>query len=116
MKNWVKIFISLILLVYLIFIIDFDQLASLSLSLSLWNILGLTLLTLFGNLIRTFRWWYLFNNKESKVSFKDAISLFFIGQSLNLVMPAGAGDVAKGYFGFQKSGMKEKMYSISSLP
>ena len=115
MKTWVKMLISLALLSYLFFIIDLEQLASLSLNLNILNILALISLTLFGNLIRTFRWWYLFNDNESKVSVKDATSLFFIGQSLNLVMPAGAGDVVKGYFGFQKSGMKEKMYSISLI-
>ena len=69
----------------------------------------------FGNFIRIFRWWFLFNDKKSSVSLKDSISLFFIGQSLNLIMPAGTGDVIKGYFGGQKSGMKEKMYSISLI-
>tara|TARA_B110001452_G_C15234033_1_gene427315 strand:+ start:1924 stop:2616 length:693 start_codon:yes stop_codon:yes gene_type:complete len=42
-----------------------------------------------------------------------SIQLFFIGQSLNIILPAGAGDVAKGYYGYKITGIKEKMFAIS---
>ena len=38
-----------------------------------------------------------------------------IGTCLNLVLPASMGDIAKSYFGYQWSGVKERMLSISLL-
>jgi uncharacterized protein (TIRG00374 family) len=64
-------------------------------------------------LLRAWRWQILMNDGGLKVSFGFSIKLLFIGQALNIVMPSGAGDVAKGYFGYKEKGMKERMFGVS---
>jgi glycosyltransferase 2 family protein len=64
-------------------------------------------------LLRAWRWQILMNDGDVKVSLGFSIKLLFIGQALNIVMPSGAGEVAKGYFGYKEKGMKERMFGVS---
>ena len=45
----------------------------------------------------------------------DSIKLLLVGTSLNIILPSGAGDVAKGYYGYKWTGIKERMFAISLI-
>ncbi len=65
--------------------------------------------------IRAFRWYYLMNygQVDKLVNIKMGINITLVGVALNIFMPAQSGDIAKSYFGFMWSGIKERMVSIS---
>lgn len=65
--------------------------------------------------IRAYRWIYLMNFKQEKklVDFKMGMNITLVGVALNIFMPAQSGDIAKSYFGYKWSGIKERMVSIS---
>jgi uncharacterized protein (TIRG00374 family) len=64
---------------------------------------------------RTFRWHMLFNDKNNMIKFKDSLRLYFVGQSLNIILPSGTGDIAKSYYGSKWTGKKERMITVSLL-
>lgn len=64
-------------------------------------------------LLRAWRWNYLIGLSTDKIRFSTALRLLFVGQALNTFMPGGAGDIAKSYFGYKWSGLKEEMFSAS---
>ncbi|AQQ09978.1 putative membrane protein [Sedimentisphaera cyanobacteriorum] len=66
-------------------------------------------------LLRAYRWKVLFQNSSHSITLKDSTLLLFTGLGLNLFMPSGSGDIAKAYFGYRWSGVKERMVSISFL-
>ncbi|OXU15046.1 lysylphosphatidylglycerol synthase transmembrane domain-containing protein [Sedimentisphaera salicampi] len=66
-------------------------------------------------LLRAYRWRLLFQDSSHTISLTDSSLLLFAGLGLNLFMPAGSGDIAKAYFGYRWSGVKERMVSISFL-
>lgn len=51
--------------------------------------------------------------KQKKITFGFSLKLLLIGQALNVIMPAGTGDIAKSYFGYKEQGQKERMFSVS---
>lgn len=53
------------------------------------------------------------NNGSIKISQWNSFKFLLVGSALNIVMPAGAGDVAKSYFGYKWTGIKERMFSVS---
>ncbi|MFW5803683.1 MAG: lysylphosphatidylglycerol synthase transmembrane domain-containing protein [bacterium] len=110
----IKIICSiLIIIALLIFIKDFDF-SSISIEISLFDISAILFVLTASLLLRAWRWQLLMNNlQEKKLSFLFSTKLLFIGQALNIIMPAGAGDVAKSYFGYKQMGMKERMFSVS---
>jgi len=64
-------------------------------------------------LIRSYRWLYLMNYEGKLVNFKVAIHITLAGLALNTLMPAQTGEIAKSYFGYRWTGIKERMLSIS---
>jgi uncharacterized protein (TIRG00374 family) len=66
-------------------------------------------------LIRSLRWKMLFENARHNISLADSTNLTLVGMALNLVLPASLGDIAKSYFGYRWSGIKERMLSVSLL-
>jgi len=66
-------------------------------------------------LVRSYRWLLLFNNHSFSITFYISLKLLMTGMCLNLILPASLGDIAKSYFGYQWSGVKERMLSISLL-
>ncbi len=63
-------------------------------------------------------------NSTQKITQTDSFKLLLVGSTLNLFMPAGSGDIAKSYFAYKWSGIKErilwasiydKIIAISSL-
>lgn len=65
--------------------------------------------------IRAYRWRYLFNTASCRLSMSESVALLLVGVGLNLALPASTGDVAKSYFGYKWSGVKERMLAISVM-
>jgi len=53
------------------------------------------------------------DNGDVKIGLVNSFRFLLVGAALNLIMPAGAGDVAKSYFGYKWTGIKERMFSVS---
>lgn len=66
-------------------------------------------------LIRSWRFKLLFDTSTQRISLGESFILLLVGLGLNLTLPASSGDVAKSYFGFRWSGIKERMLSTSVL-
>ena len=49
------------------------------------------------------------------MSFVDSFNLALVGETLNMIIPASGGDVAKAYYGFKKHNLKEEMISVVVL-
>lgn len=66
-------------------------------------------------IVRALRWQILMNdgNKGKGISFYNSTKFLLVGAALNIIMPAGTGDIAKSYFGYKWTGVKEKMLAIS---
>ena len=63
---------------------------------------------------RIIRWQRLMNyNSDNKVSLLFSTKITFIGLALNIISPAGSGDIIKSYYGYKWLGMKERMLSVS---
>jgi uncharacterized protein (TIRG00374 family) len=75
-------------------------------------LLGILLLPL-GFLIRAYRWSAILNQPSDLISPKDLFLLTFVGVSLSFVLPASLGDLARAYYGYKHSGLKEEMLSSS---
>lgn len=65
-------------------------------------------------LARALRWHLLMKWAGARgLTFLFAIRLLLVGAALNTFMPAGTGDVAKSYFGYKWTGIKERMLAVS---
>tara|TARA_B100001287_G_scaffold106033_1_gene89237 strand:+ start:18303 stop:19214 length:912 start_codon:yes stop_codon:yes gene_type:complete len=114
-SNYFKLIISSLVILIIIYSIDINQLINMNFIFNFENISIIFLLLTISLCVRIFRWHILVNHKKLLVNFSTSFKLFFIGQSLNIFLPSGAGDVAKGYYGFKWTGEKEKMFSISLI-
>lgn len=116
-----KIFIIQVLLSILIFSVLVYHLNTISFDFSQINFkYPIIFLTIFvfviSILTRSHRWRVLINHKQlKKISSFNSLKLLLLGQALNMITPAGSGDVIKGYFGYKWFGNKERMISISLL-
>lgn len=110
-----KILISILILVIIINSVDLVQLKNIILSLKYKYLFFAATIIPISLFIRVYRWFYLMNYGQNKklVSLKMAINITLVGVALNIFMPAQSGDIAKSYFGFRWSGIKERMVSIS---
>ncbi len=109
----IQIIVSLLILVLLIVqfnVSDFSQLHFSFDVTTAFLLLAFLFLSLFT---RSIRWSYLMNNGETKISQWNSFKFLLVGSALNIIMPAGAGDVAKSYFGYRWTGIKERMFSVS---
>jgi len=79
---------------------------------TIYLLFGISLLPI-GFLIRAYRWSLILSQPSELISSKDLFLLTFTGVSLSFVLPAGLGDVARAYYGYKHSGLKEEMLSSS---
>jgi len=114
LNTGVKIIISLLVLALIFFQIEWDQLRSLQIN---WNFewLGIITVCLISSLmIRSERWRLLMKDGDGpNISNVGSFKILLVGSALNIIMPAGIGDVAKSYFGYKWTGIKERMLSVS---
>jgi glycosyltransferase 2 family protein len=111
-KNLLKIIVSLLILIFLLKLINFQLLFE-----SLKNINSLIIVALaiipFSILIRAWRWMIIINKDGRLVSLNDSYKLTLVGVALNIFLPASSGDIAKSYYGYKWHGIKEEMLSSS---
>jgi glycosyltransferase 2 family protein len=111
----VQLIIGLLILGILFFTVKISDLKLLSSNILSWRGLAVVWLALVTVLPRAWRWHLLMNDgkSENRVSFANSVRFQFVGSALNLIFPAGGGDVAKSYFGFKWTGIKERMFTVS---
>ncbi len=64
-------------------------------------------------LIRAYRWQTILRRAGQCVPLTDVFLLTFVGVALNFILPGGLGDIARSYYGYRRSGLKEEMLSSS---
>ncbi len=115
LKFLFQIVVSLAIAVVLLFHLDLKEFSERFAAIS-WPVLGVIILSLIpALLVRGYRWKLLFDNQTNIIKLTDSMALLFVGAALNLVLPASTGDIAKSYFGYKWSGVKERMLSVSLL-
>ncbi len=77
-------------------------------------LLGFGLVQL-GALLRAWRWQLIANKDEPCATFADACIVTYVGSALNVLLPASLGDVARAYYGYQRTGQKETMLASSLM-
>lgn len=60
---------------------------------------------------RVYRWALIINRTGQHVAFKTLYLLTLVGVCLNFLLPASLGDIAKSYYGYRQTGLKEEMLS-----
>lgn len=116
-RGLIQVIFSLIILGVLFFSMDFSDFSKLSIALDYRLLILMTVLVFVSFLVRAVRWQILMDD-GIRLTFSSAANSFkflLVGTALNIVMPAGAGDVAKSYFGYKWTGVKEKMFSVSLI-
>lgn len=102
--------------VILLFVFKFIDIGLLTAGLgeirTIYLLFGISLLPV-GFLIRAYRWGSILSQPSDLISLKDLFLLTFVGVSLSFVLPASLGDVARAYYGYKRSGLKEEMLSSS---
>lgn len=68
-----------------------------------------------GALLRAWRWQLIANKDEKCATFVDACVVTYVGSALNVILPASMGDVARAYYGYQRTGRKETMLASSLM-
>lgn len=107
--------VSLAIAVILLFHLDFERLLE-HFAIISRPVLGVIILSLIpALLVRGYRWKLLFDNRTNSIRLTDSMALLLVGAALNLVLPASTGDIAKSYFGYRWSGVKERMLSVSLI-
>jgi glycosyltransferase 2 family protein len=66
-------------------------------------------------LIRVYRWQLIINSGSNRMGLADLYMITLAGVSLNTILPGSSGDIARSYYGYLKSGLKEEMLSSSIL-
>lgn len=116
-SNLIKIGLSLVLVYILIRQLDFGEIDLTNIKFSASSVLVIISLFILTYISRAYRWYMIVNDGyssvEEKVSFWNSIKFLMIGCSLNLVLPSGAGDIAKGYFASKELGDANRMYLAS---
>ncbi|MFB0536681.1 MAG: lysylphosphatidylglycerol synthase transmembrane domain-containing protein [Anaerolineae bacterium] len=72
-----------------------------------------TLIVPFSILPRVYRWSSIINREKKSVSLADLYLLTLAGISLNFLLPANLGDIARSYYGHKKTGLGEEMLTSS---
>lgn len=106
-----KIISSIVLLIALWMFIDINLLVEYFSNVKLIPLVLLFFLVPFSIAIRSIRFQYVVNFKHKLITFKDSFILALVGETLNIILPASGGDVAKAYYGFKKHNLKEEMIS-----
>ena len=106
--------VSILILAALFYYVSTFELGLFSYTISPFLIVILLALLVFSLAARAWRWYLLMNEKtDQKVTLVLSFKLLLIGQALNFILPASTGDIAKGYFGYKQSGIKERMFTVS---
>jgi len=114
--RWVQITLSVGILASLVYVLDFSSFTDFHVNFSQKHITLILVLLIMALWIRSFRWQMLMNQApDVNVGGLDSFRFLLVGSALNMILPAGSGDIAKSYFGFRWSGIKERMLSISLL-
>ncbi len=110
-----KIVFSLLLVGILVVSIDFRKDVWTGICFTAFSILEILVLLGFSILSRALRWHFLMIEKSKNYSlrFFHSVKYLLIGSALNTLMPAGSGDIAKSYFGYRDTGIKEDMLAVS---
>ena len=105
--------ISALILLYLAGMINFSLVASKLETLEI-PFLALSLLLVFVVFImRSYIFKKIIDKDKKNISFSESLRLNLIGSSLNIILPANIGDIAKSYFGFKRTNLKEGIVSAS---
>ena len=72
-----------------------------------------SLIVPFSILPRVYRWGSIINREKKSVSLADLYLLTLAGISLNFLLPANLGDIARSYYGHKKTGLGEEMLTSS---
>ncbi len=93
-----KLLIAIILVAWLIKSGRLDLRQLMSISLSIFHLLGMLVL-LMGILVQGLRWWCLLKIQDIGLSFSKIFRLFWIGQFFSIVLPGLAGgELIRGYY------------------
>lgn len=115
MKNIIKGLLSVLVLCLIISSIDFELLKKIRFDFSLSATFIILIFLTTSLFIRSYRWFVLMNDQKVLVSQLESFKLLLVGSSLNIFLPSGTGDIAKSYYGFKWTGIKERMVAISLL-
>ena len=116
-KTLIKIGFSILILVLLFSFFDFSKVDYKNITITPMTGVIMFSLLICSILVRAWRWKILINEKientEDKLSFLFSLKFLLIGSTLNIVLPAGSGDIAKSYFAYKEGGNKENMFVAS---
>lgn len=114
-KTAIKIGFSILILGMLFSFFDFSEVNYKNIIITPLQGLYIFLLLIVSLSVRAWRWQIIINeNRKEKFSFFFSLKFLFIGSTLNIVLPAGGGDIAKSYFAYKEGGNKEDML-VSSI-
>ncbi|MBI4640614.1 MAG: flippase-like domain-containing protein [Candidatus Tectomicrobia bacterium] len=65
--------------------------------------------------IRSVRWQLILNKDDLRVSLREAFLLMNVGAALDMIVPGGAGDLVKSYYGYKRLGIREEMFSSALI-
>lgn len=106
-KFFLKLFVSLAFVAWLIFKIDWQEVLFYISKISFWNILIYVAVLLFGMAISAYKWKILAKFKGFDISLKKSFQLYLAGTFINNLMPSFiGGDTYKAY----QLGKKDKKY------
>ncbi|HRY27844.1 MAG TPA: lysylphosphatidylglycerol synthase transmembrane domain-containing protein [Candidatus Moranbacteria bacterium] len=106
-KFFLKLFVSLAFVAWLIFKIDWQEVLFYISKISFWNILIYVAVLLFGMAISAYKWKILAKFKGFDISLKKSFQLYLAGAFINNLMPSFiGGDTYKAY----QLGKKDKKY------
>ncbi len=114
-KSLIQIAVSGLIFIVLLATVRVSDFSDVLLKLTLTKAAIITIVLVLSIIVRALRWQILMN-KETKgkgVSLYNSTRFLLVGAALNIIMPAGTGDIAKSYFGYKWTGIKEKMVAIS---
>jgi glycosyltransferase 2 family protein len=114
-KNTFKATVSAVILITICYSIDFNLLKEYDFILSTNTLISLIALFTLSLSLRALRWTLLMNSENIIISYYQAYKLFLVGQTLNIVLPSGTGDLAKVYYGYKWTGIKERMFAVSLI-
>jgi len=111
-SNLLKLIVSVLILIFLMFFVNFQVLISSLKSINSWILVALIIIP-FSIFFRAYRFMIILNKEKKMFTIKDSYYLTLVGTTLNIFMPASGGDIAKTYYGYKWHGIKEEMLSSS---
>ena len=112
-RVFIQAAISILILSYFFSIINFNLLFSKLKSAETYFLIISLLLVFVIFIVRSYIFERIINNNKKKITFKESFYLNLIGSSLNIFLPVNMGDIAKSYYGFKRTNLKEEIVSSS---